>query len=422
MGKIKTFKYLFENKYDYFWLLDFGHSSIKAALLEINKQEKEAVILDVTEEPHPAHLKILKEPENISEIAGTIQRAIDKIEHPQAKKTKEVIFGLASEMVYGHNFSSNHKRENKSAKIDARELKNVIHTTELKAYEEIRKKFLSESGYPETEVFILNSAIQDVRIDGYRVSNPLGFEGDEILVSVFNAYLPVFYKQVLEEVTEMLKLNLDSVVYEPYAVFSALRKRKGDDFEALIIDIGGKTTRVSLVRKGRLDEVKTFSFGGESFTRRIAAYFKVGFWEAEKIKVRYNEDKLSESAKRTVESVLERETAVFLGALEMVLKQFSRVNLLPSNIYLYGGGGNILIMESIMRKRKWKKDLSFFNTPKVHWLTDADFPTVAIKNSRISDGQSISLMGLSDYIFEKTVQPETFLAKTLKRMVNLVQT
>lgn len=421
MGKIKGLKYLFEGRHDYFFLLDFGHSSIKAALLEIDKESKEAAILDVAEELHPKHLKISKEPENVSEIAGTIQRAISKISHPEAKKTTSIIFGLASEMVYGHNFSYNHKRESKSSKIDARELKNVIHTTELKAYEEIRKRFLSESGYPETEVFLLNSSMQEVRIDGYRVANPLGFEGEEILISVFNSYLPAFYKQLLEEVAEILKLSLHSVVYEPYSVFNALRKRKGDDFEALVIDIGGKTTRVSLIRKGRLEEIKTFSFGGESFTRRISNNFKVGFWEAENIKIRYNEDRLSDSAKNTVEKILEREVEVFLGALEMVLKQFSRVNLLPGNIYLYGGGGNILLMDAIMRKRKWKKDLSFFNPPKVHWLGHDDFPSVAVKNSRISEGQSISIMGVADHILEKTTQPETFLSKTLKRMVNLVQ-
>ncbi|MDX1535294.1 MAG: cell division FtsA domain-containing protein [Candidatus Spechtbacterales bacterium] len=422
MGKIKGFKYLFEDKQEYFFLLDFGHSSIKAALLEIDKQSKEAAILDVAEELHPRHLKIAKEPENVSEIAGTIQRAISKLEHPEAKKTTRIVFGLASEMVYGHNFSYNHKRESKNSKIDARELKNVIHTTELKAYEEIRKKFLSESGYPETEVFLLNSSMQDVRIDGYRVANPMGFEGEEILISVFNSYLPIFYKQLLEEVVEILKMDLYDIVYEPYSVFNVLRKNKGDDFESLVIDIGGKTTRVSLVRKGRLEEVKTFSFGGESFTRRIANYFQVGFWEAENIKLRYNDGRLSESAKKKVEKILEREVTVFLGALEMVLKQFSRVNLLPANIYIYGGGGNILLMDAIIRKRKWKRDLSFFNPPKVHWLQHDDFPSIEVKETHISDGQYISILGVADHILQKTTQPETFLSKTLKRMVNLVQT
>lgn len=418
MGKIKN---IFQNKNDYFFLLDFGHSSLKIGFLEIDKQAKEAVILDIAEEPHPEHLKILKEPENISEIASTASRAIGKIAHPQAKKTKNVVFGLASEMVYGHNFSFNHKRDNKNSKIDVRELKNAIHTTELKAYEEIRKKFLSESGYSETEALLLNTAIQDIRIDGYKISNPMGFEGAEILLSVFNSYLPSFYKQMLEEVAEALKLNVHSIVFEPYSIFNALKKQKGEDFEALIIDIGGKTTRVSLVRKGRLEEIKTFSFGGESFTQRLGSHFKVGFWEAENIKIRYNENKLSDSAQKTVEKVLGRELEIFLGALEMILKQFSRVNLLPANIYIHGGGGNMLLTDAIIRKRKWKKDLSFFNPPKIHWLNRDDFPSIAIKESHIAEIQTVSIFGLADHVFEKLTQKETFLTKTLKRMVNLVQ-
>ena len=357
------FKYLFGKKYEHFYILDFGRSSVKLALLEINKAEKTAKIMETHEEPHAHHIGAAEDVEHVEQIATTVKKVMDKLKSGKNARAKNLIIGLASEMVYGHSFSYIHKRENAGVKIDLRELKNAIHNAELKAYEDIRKRFVTDSGYSETDVALINSYIQEMRVDGYRVANPLGFEGGELFISVFNAYLPAFYKKLFEDVAINLKLNLNFLAYEPYAVFSALRRKEGEDFEAIIIDIGGKTTRISLVRKGRFEDIRTFSFGGESFTKRIASHFEVGFWEAENIKIRYSKGELSEHAKESVAEILQREFEIFLGALEMILKGFSRASLLPAKIYVHGGGGNIPLIDAIIRKRKWKRDLSFLNPP-----------------------------------------------------------
>src|SRR3989344_4935110 len=240
------------------------------------------------------------------------------------------------------------------------------HFPALNQIEGIRKKFSAESGYSETEVSLINSAIQSIKVDGYEVSNPEGKNGEELQLSIFNAYLPAFYKKVFDDLAEYLKIPMFSIVYEPFSVFESLKKRKKEALEALIIDVGGRTTRVSLARKGRLEDVKTFSFGGESLTHRIAAHLKVGFWEAEGIKGRYASNRLGESALSVVAGLLQTELEIFLRALSMILKEFSHTTLLPSTIYLYGAGGSVPLFDSIMQRRKWKEDLSFLTQPKIY--------------------------------------------------------
>ncbi|MDX1608099.1 MAG: hypothetical protein R3251_02725, partial [Candidatus Spechtbacterales bacterium] len=200
--KPNFFKYLFRKKYEYFYILDFGRSSIKLAILEINKADKQAKILEVHDEPHAHHIGAAEGVEHVEQVAVTIGKVMEKLKNAKNNRAKDVVIGLASEMVYGHSFSYIHKRENSGAKIDLRELKNAIHNAELKAYEDIRKKFVTDSGYSETDVALINSYIQEMRIDGYRVANPLGFEGGELFISVFNAYLPSFYKKMFEDTAE----------------------------------------------------------------------------------------------------------------------------------------------------------------------------------------------------------------------------
>ncbi|MEX0877946.1 MAG: cell division FtsA domain-containing protein [Candidatus Spechtbacterales bacterium] len=424
LRKPKFFKYLFSKKYENLYVLDLGRSSVKLALVEINKQSKEATILRVAEELHTHNTGATDEVEHIKQITSTVKRAFDSIfsgRKARSGRTKDIVIGLASEMVYGHNFSYIYKRENPEAKIDLRELKNAIHNAELKAYEDIRRRFVVDSGYSETDVLLINSSIQDVRIDGYKVTNPIGFDGEELYISVFNAYLPIFYKNIFDEVARQLKFNLTSLIYEPYAVFSALRRKHGEEFEGIIIDIGGKTTRVSLARKGKFEDIRTFSFGGESFTRRIASHFEIGFWEAENIKLRYSNGNLSGNALGVVEDILQGEISLFLSALEMILKEFSRTTLLPGEIFVHGGGGHIPLIDDIIRKRKWKRELSFLKPPKIHILDPAMFENIKIDESVNSHSQLVSVAGIADHLLHISIEKDTLLTKTLSRMVKLIQ-
>lgn len=426
MGKVaeqlQLIKDFVGKKSEYFYLLDFGHFSIKVAFLELNKHTKELNILEITEEIHPRHKGIAGDVIDIEYFTLTAKRALKKLKNPRAKsKVKNLLIGVASEIIYGQNFSYISKRENPDIKIDMREFKNVVHNAEIKAYEDIRKKFVMKSGYKETDVSLINYKIQEIRVDGYRVPNPIDFSGEELFVSIFNAYLPIFYKKLFEDTANQLGFNFLGLVYEPYAVFSAMIKIYGKDFEGIIIDIGCKTTRVSLVRKGRLEEVKAFSFGGESFTQKIASHFTIGFWEAENIKIRYSQNKLSESAKLVIEELLRNELSIFLSGLEMILSDFSRANLLPGDIFLHGGGGDMPLIDAIIRKRNWKKDLSFLNSPKIYRLNLKIFKNITVSNSSITEAQIISLLGLADDLLNSLTQQSTLFDKTLNRVVKLIQ-
>ena len=69
-----------------------------------------------------------------------------------------------------------------------------------------------ESGHAEIDVKLVNAAIVDVRIDGYKVTNPLGFQGKEIQIGVFNAFAPIVHLGALQTIAENLDLDLISII------------------------------------------------------------------------------------------------------------------------------------------------------------------------------------------------------------------
>ena len=418
--RIKAIKYLFGNRYEHFYILDFGHYSIKLALFEIDKQKNTGEFVDFAEAAHSRHV-ISGGSADFENIIATSRKAFSRIKPNRNEKKKYLVVGVASEIAYGHSFTYVHKRENPKKKIDSVEVKNAIHSAEQRAYESIRKKFAAESGYSETEVSLINSAIQSMKVDGYEVSNPEGKDGEELQLSIFNAYLPTFYKKVFEDLAEYLKIPLFKLMYEPFSVFESLKKRKKETLEALVIDVGGRTTRVSLIRKGRLEDIKTFSFGGESLTHRIASYLKVGFWEAEGIKGRYASNRLGENALSVVGGILQTELEIFLRALSMVLKEFSHMALLPSKIYLHGAGGGVPLFDSIMQRRKWKDDLSFLTQPKIYRLKLDIFENIAIKNKIPPASKWFSVFSMADFVLDSMNKNETSASKTLSRMANIIE-
>ncbi len=75
----------------------------------------------------------------------------------------------------------------------------------------------------------------DVRIDGYQVTNPIGFQGRDVSVSIFNAYAPMIHLGALQAIADELKIDLLSIAAEPYAVARSVDYDDALDFSAIYI-------------------------------------------------------------------------------------------------------------------------------------------------------------------------------------------
>lgn len=292
-------------------------------------------------------------------VLGELKRSISG----RGRFTNKVILGMGGGFVYGKTLTQSYIRDNPGEEISEGEFSNIIQKVQQRNYEQIRRDFKKETGRSELDLHLLSGALQDIRIDGYQVVNPIGFKGREVSCGLFNSYTPKEHLELFEDIIHSLRLELVSIVSGPYSVFSSFYAHNTSDTDFILIDIGGSTTEISLIRKGRLDDVKSISIGGASFTRSISENLKIGLWEAENIKRSFSQGKASEGVLKKIEGIINADVKLFFRGLEMVLSELSQTTLLPSKIYVYGGGSKIPMIAKIFSQARWRDSLSFSSKP-----------------------------------------------------------
>lgn len=414
--------FLFRKKPEYFYVLDMGGFGVKALLVELANDGKEAVVKAYAHESYDrSKMKgdVLSSPEAVFASSQHVLEALRR-SLPFAVATKNVLLGLSGGFVSGKTSTFFHNRENPAQEIDQVELKYILQRTEQSAYEEIRKDFANDTGRSETEVFLFNTTVSEIKIDGYRILSPLNFTGEEISISIFNAFIARPHLAYFMQICQHLGLTVKATIYEALAMHQAFINTHTLDEDALFIDIGGSEASIALTRKGKLENVSTVAVGGNAFNYKLAQELGVGFWEAEHIKMHYSERRLSPNVMKKVGAMLVNESDFLLRGLELVLRDFSQVNLLPSDIYLYGGGSQFSLIAKMLKSSPWRSHISFLDLPQVHTVDLQMFGALSVPQD-VPLALFAPTLAVTQFGVNEWRKKEDILSKTVKRMAKIIQ-
>lgn len=405
---------------EHYLALDIGTEVAKALVFRIDGEAKTGVVIGVGKERQKKGNMQSGAVSDISGVIETCQISISKaLEEAKIKKVKKAIVGIAGELVKGTTTTVHYERGNPDARIDFPELKNIIQKVQSKAYERIQEQISWETGQ-DIDVKLINAAIVDVRIDGYQVTNPIGFQGKDVSVSIFNAYAPMIHLGALQAIADELNIDLLSIAAEPYAVARSVDYDDALDFSAIFIDIGGGTTDIAVVRNGGLEGTKMFAFGGRAFTKKLAQELRIDFDEAEELKIKYAEGKLDENISSKVEQILQSDCAVWLSGVELSLAEFAGSDVLPSRILLCGGGSGLPGIKKILLTSDWVQSLPFSKTPNVSYLQPRDVVRVIDQTGELKNPQDVTPMGLANLVLDVTGE-EKVMAGILRRVLQTLQ-
>lgn len=376
--------------------LDIGTEFVKALIVRIEGEK--ALVIGVGRQRQ--RLSDMQGG-RVTDISGVIENcevALHQAEEMAGVSPKQCIIGIAGEFVKGTTVVVHYKREKPQEKITVKELSDIIQQVQQKSFEKTRSELAWETGYAELDVKLVNSAVVDVRIDGYRVTNPVGFQGRDIQVSIFNAFAPVVHFGALQTIAEELRLDLLSIAAEPYAVARCVGLEDSTEFSSIFIDIGGGTTDIAVVRGGGVEGTKMFAIGGRVFTKSIAEALDQPFAEAEKVKIAYSGGKVGKETliHQKVSKSLINDCEVWLSGVELALEEFSNVDLLPSKILLCGGGSMLPEIKEYLEKRNWTKRLPFSKQPKIDFIKPLQVSQIKDETGKIIDSQDITPMALAN--------------------------
>ncbi len=401
--------------------LDIGTEIVKALVFKIDKETEKGIVTGVGR----ARQRLGDMQSGaVSDIAGVINTCEQAIaiaeEMAGVKRIEQTIMGIAGELVKGSTTTVHYERLKPEVRIDLPELKNIIQKVQWKAFDRIRQQLAWETGHSEIEVKLINAAIIDVRIDGYRVTNPLGFQGRDVSIGVFNAYAPMVHLGALQTIADDLDLDLLSIAAEPYAVARSMGLENTVDFSAIFIDVGGGTTDIAVVRNGGLEGTKMFALGGRAFTKRLAQELNINFEEAEQLKIKYGYGHLSKDMDLRIEKMLEEDCQVWLGGVELALSEYSDSDLLPSRILLCGGGSALPGIKKALMNLEWIRNLPFAKQPTVSFLQPKDVANIEDVTGLLRDPQDVTPMGLANLALDLAGE-EKVLSGMLRRAVKMMQ-
>ncbi len=407
---------------DFILALDIGTEFVKVLVFEMEDDRQRGRVIGVGKVRQKlGHMTAGA----VSDIVGVVETCREAIEEAQemagVKKIDQAIMGIAGELVKGTTTTVHYERAHPEVRIDLLELKNIIQKVQWKAFDRIKRQLAWETGQGEIDVKLINASIVRVKIDGYRIANPVGFQGREVSISIFNAYAPMVHMGALQKISDELGLDLISIVAEPYAVAQSMRTYSNPDFGAIIIDIGGGTTDVALVRNGGLEGTVMYALGGRAFTKRLARKFGLTFDQAEDLKINYSMGRLSPDIAKKVGLVLKEDCRVWVSGLEIALESFLNYDLLPSRILLCGGGSALPDIREIISEGSWAKDLPIGQNAKIGYIQPSDIVNILDETGKLTNPQMVTPMGLANLALDASGEEEEVLSDVLSKAVKIIQ-
>lgn len=334
----------------------------------------------------------------IADITGVVRNCEDALaqaEEMAGLQAKRAVIGIAGELVKGVTNTIRYRRPQPDRPLDIAEMEFIIEKVQERAQGRAQKQIALETGNEEVEVKLVNSALVSIHIDGYKVSNPIGFQGRDVAVQIYTAFAPMVHIGALEKVADELNLDLMAVAAEPFAVSrSVLGNDASSNFTAILVDVGGGTTDIAVVNDGGVEGTRMFGIGGRSFTRTIAQQLHLEYDAAEKLKVNLDNDKIKDSVRTEAEEAIDTTLDVWLGGVELALGEFESVDHLPNKLLLCGGGASLAQLVKALETREWYHDLPFTKRPTVQHINPSDVVGVSDPTGKVTDHTFITAMGL----------------------------
>ncbi len=378
---------------DYLLALDIGTEYVKALIAKKSKGDIKIVGVGKAHEA-PTNMSS-GAIADIQGVAKTCEEALVKAEEMAGVRSKEVVVGIAGELIKGNTASIKYRRADSNKAINDDEMAKIIKAVQQKAGERARREVALETNNPDVEVRLINSALVSLRIDGHKVSNPIGFKGSEVIVQIYTAFAPLVHISAIERVCDELQLDLVTVAVEPFAVCRACL---GDDldsnFSGIVMDIGGGTTDIAIVDDGGVEGTKMFSIGGRSFTHQISEKLGFSFEDAEKLKLLADSPDMKPEIRKRFDQAIARNLEVWQAGVELAIEEFEHVETLPNQILLCGGGASLSEIPELLATGDWYKDLPFSRRPIISLIEPEDVPGIINATDRELDHTFVTAMGL----------------------------
>jgi len=233
---------------DYLVALDIGTEFVKVLVGRVDKEGNVAEIIGVGRQHQGLSDMQAGAIADIAAVVENCDKALNQAEEQAGVSVRTAIIGIAGELVKGTTTTVRVARKQSTKPLDITEMEKIINLVQERAQAKAKQQLAWELGGKEVEVRLVNSALVSIEIDGYPVTNPIGFQGNDVVVQLYTAFAPMIHIGALEKTAQELDLDLLAVAAEPFAVARAvIGNNPNQSLSAILMDVGGGTTDLAVV-------------------------------------------------------------------------------------------------------------------------------------------------------------------------------
>ncbi len=332
---------------------------------------------------------------DIAAVVANCDVALAQAEQQAGLSARTVIIGIAGELVKGTTTTVRYRRIDPNKELTLEEIGRIVAKVQEKTEQKARENLAWELGGKHVDIRLVNSALVSIEIDGYKVTNPVGFQGRDVVVQLYTAFAPLVHIGALERTAQELDLDLLAVAAEPFAVArSVIGDNTGSNMNAILMDVGGGTTDIAVINDGGVQGTKMFGIGGRAYTRAVERDLGVDFEKAEELKTGLKTHETTGDKAKEVREALIKTLGVWTHGVELALSEFNNLDHLPQRVLLCGGGSSLDMIPMRLSKTKWYKDLPFTKPPVIQHINPDQVVGITDATGNVNDHTFITALGL----------------------------
>jgi cell division protein FtsA len=383
------------NSEQYVVALDIGTEYVKVLIGQVSPDQDHIDIIGVGRQRQSLSDMQAGAIADIPSVVGNCDHALAQAEEQAGVSVRSAVIGIAGELVKGTTTTVKITRKVQTKPLDTAEMEKIIRLVQERAEVKARSQVAWELGGKDVEIRLVNSALVGIEIDGYPVTNPIGFQGKDVVVQLYTAYAPLIHIGALEKTAQELDLDLLAVAAEPFAVArSVIGNTSNSAFSAVLMDVGGGTTDIAVINDGGVQGTKMFGIGGRAYTHGIERDMGIDYDEAEKLKLGLAMNNVPASRATMVRGALKKTVDVWTSGVELALSEFTRLDHLPHRVLLCGGGSSLDLLMDSLQQSNWYANLPFTKKPIVQHIKPGQVVGITDTTGKVTDHTFITAMGL----------------------------
>ncbi len=246
---------------------------------------------------------------------------------------------------------------------------------------------------------IIHTIPVEYKIDGKPVfGDPVGLKGNKLEAKIMYISCLTHHVQELVSAVENSGIEIIDAVASPLAAGIVNLSKTERIAGCVLVNIGSETVSMIVYEEDVPISMEVFKVGSNDITNDIALGMQISLDEAEKAKVKDENNSVVEHPKKSpenkIKSIIHNRLSDVFELVDAHLKKINKSGLLPAGIILTGGGSGITTAEDLAKAiLKLPSRIATIATNKVEPLSKNS--SIKIKDSTWSVAYGLCVYGLS---------------------------